>query len=111
MATVENIKNAVTSAVAGAKYGIHHGNQVVGAAKAIDSFMGGQAPRGGRVGAAIEGYAGGSALMRCGSNLRERTRVMLVDRARLLFAHTGFADLGLLRGMTPALERLRSMRL
>ena len=59
MATVENIRNAVTSAVAGAKYGIHRGNQVVGAAKAIDSFMGGQAPRGGRVGAAIEGYAGG----------------------------------------------------
>ena len=54
---------------------------------------------------------GGSALMRCGSNLRERTRVMLVDRARLLFTRTGFADLGLLRGMTPALERLRSTRL
>ena len=59
MATVENIKNAVTSAVAGAKYGIHRGNQVVGAAKAIDSFMGGQPARSGRVGAAIEGYAGG----------------------------------------------------
>jgi hypothetical protein len=59
MATVENIRNAVTSAVSGAHYGIHRGNQVVGAAKAIDSFMGGQAPRSGRVGAAIEGYAGG----------------------------------------------------
>ena len=59
MATVENIRNAVTSAVAGAHYGIHHGNQMTGAARAIDSFMGGQAPRGGWVGAAIEGYAGG----------------------------------------------------
>ena len=49
----------MTSAVAGAHYGIHRGNQVVGAAKAIDSFMGAQAPRGGRVGAAIEGYEGG----------------------------------------------------
>ena len=58
-----------------------------------------------------KGTRGGSALMRCGSNLRERTRVMLVDRARLLFTHTGFADLGLLRGMIPALERLRSTRL
>ena len=58
-----------------------------------------------------KGTRGGSALMRCASNLRERTRVMLVDRARLLFTHTGFADLGLLRGMIPQRERLRSMRL
>ena len=54
---------------------------------------------------------GASALMRCGSNLRERTRVMLVDRARPPFTHTGFADLGLLRGMIPPRERLRSTQL
>ena len=58
-----------------------------------------------------KGTRGGSALMRCASNSQEKTRVMLVDRARLLFTRTGFADLGLLRGMTPALERLRSTRL
>ena len=59
MATVQTIKNAVTSAVSGAHYGVHKGNQVVGAARAIDSFMGAQPVRGGRVGAAIEGYHGG----------------------------------------------------
>ena len=59
MATVQTIKNAVTSAVQGGRDGIHAGNQVVGAARAVDSFMTNQAPRGGRVGAAIEGYAGG----------------------------------------------------
>ena len=52
-----------------------------------------------------------SALMRCGSNLRERTRVMLVARTQRPFMRTDIADLGLLRGMTPALERLRSTRL
>ena len=59
MTTVQNIKNAVTSAVQGGKDGIRVGNQVVGAARAIDAFMGAQPARGGRVGAAIEGYAGG----------------------------------------------------
>ena len=58
-----------------------------------------------------KGTPGGSALMRCGSNLRERTRVMLVDRARLLFTHTGSADRELLHGMTRQQERLRNMRL
>ena len=58
-----------------------------------------------------KGTPGGSAPMRCGSNSQEKTRVMLVDRARLLFTHTGFADLGLLRGMIPQRERLRSTRL
>ena len=59
MANVQTIKNAVTSAVQGGRDGSRAGNQVVGAAKAIDSFMGAQPARGGRVGAAIEGYAGG----------------------------------------------------
>ena len=54
---------------------------------------------------------GGNVLMRCGSNLRARTRAMLVDRAQPPFTHTGIADLGLLRGMIPQRERLRSTRL
>ena len=58
-----------------------------------------------------KGTRGASAPMRCGSNSQEKTRVMLVDRAQLLFTRTDSADLGLLRGMTPALERLRSTRL
>ena len=59
MTTVQTIRNAVTSAVQGGRDGIHAANQVVGAARAIDSFMGAQPVRGGRVGAAIEGYHGG----------------------------------------------------
>ena len=59
MTTVQTIRNAVTSAVQGGRDGIHAANQVVGAARAIDSFMGAQPVRGGRVGAAIEGYYGG----------------------------------------------------
>ena len=59
MTTVQTIRNAVTSAVQGGRDGIHAANRVVGAARAIDSFMGAQPVRGGRVGAAIEGYHGG----------------------------------------------------
>ena len=54
---------------------------------------------------------GGNAPTGCGSNLRKRTRAMLVVRTRLRFMRTGIADLGLLRGMTLLREPLRSMPL
>ena len=66
---------------------------------------------GGALARPSKGTRGGSALMRCASNSQEKTLAMLVDRAQPPFTHTGIADLGLLRGMTPALERLRSTRL
>ena len=54
---------------------------------------------------------GGSAPMLCDNNSQEKTLAMLAGHAQPPFTRTGSADLGLLRGMTPALERLRSTRL
>ena len=59
----------------------------------------------------LRGMREANAQTGCGSNLRERARVMLVVRTRLRFMRTGIADLGWLPEMTLLREHLRSMRL
>ena len=66
---------------------------------------------GGALAQQLRGMREANAPTDCGSNLRERTRAMLVVRTRLRFMRTGIADLGLLPEMTLLREHLRSMRL